>query len=160
VTSNRLLLKDVIGSFAPGQGLRAALLLTYSFDGKWLEEGFVPDLFERPVATALILRDGNVILSEAPTLRYHRANAGFSRRVFHSKLALFVAEDSALVVVGSANLTRGGFERNLELANAFQVTQKGGPLPLFEGILRYIEGPLSKEVRDCSNGSPRYCCGT
>lgn len=146
MASERLLIRDAIGSFAPGQGLRAVLLLTYSFDGKWIEEGFVPDLFDRPVANALVIRDAHRIVSEAPTVRYHRANAGFSTRVFHPKLGLFVAEDRALAVIGSANLTRGGLERNLELASAFEVSRSGGPRPLFEGILRYITGPLMGEV--------------
>ena len=83
MASDRLLLRDVIGGFAPGQGLRAALLLTYSFDGRWLEEGLVPDLFDRPVTTAIVLRDGNNVVAEAPSVRYHRANAAFSTRVFH-----------------------------------------------------------------------------
>ena len=73
--SERLLVRDVIGSFAPGQGLRAGLFLTYCFDGKWIEEAFIPDLFDRPVATALVVRDANRIVTEAPTVRYHRANA-------------------------------------------------------------------------------------
>src|SRR5208282_306456 len=130
MAGEHLLIRDAIGSFAPGQGLRAALLLTYSFDGKWIEEGFVPDLFDRPVATALLIRDANRIVTEAPTVRYHRANAGFSTRVFHPKLGLFVAEDRALAIVGSANLTRGGLERNLELGSAFEVSREGGPRPL------------------------------
>jgi hypothetical protein len=146
MASERLLVRDVIGSFAPGQGLRAALFLTYSFDGKWIEEGFVPDLFDRPVSNALVLRDAHRIVTEAPTVRYHRANAGFSTRVFHPKLGLFVAEDRALAIVGSANLTRGGLERNLELGSAFEVSRAGGPRLLFEGILRYIAGPLMSEV--------------
>src|SRR5262245_21103159 len=102
--SERLLVRDVIGSFAPGQGLRAAMLLTYCFDGKWIEEAFIPDLFDRPITTALVVRDANRIVTEAPTVRYHRTNAGFSTRVFHPKLSLFVAEDRALAIVGSANL--------------------------------------------------------
>jgi hypothetical protein len=146
MASERLLLRDAIGSFAPGQGLRAALLLTYSFDGKWIEEGFVPDLFDRPVVNALVIRDAHRIVTEAPTVRYHRTNAGFSTRVFHPKLGLFVAEDRALAIIGSANLTRGGLERNLELGSAFEVSRAGGPRLLFDDILRYIAGPLMNEV--------------
>lgn len=142
----RFFFREAIGSFAPGQNLRAALLLTYSFDGKWLEEGFVPDLFDRSVATALVIRDANRILKEAPTVRYHRANAGFSKRVFHPKLGLFVAEDRALALIGSANLTRGGLERNLELGSAFEISPEGGPHALFDGILSYIGGPLLNEL--------------
>ncbi len=106
----------------------------------------MPDLFDRAVANALVIRDAQRIVTEAPTVRYHRANAGFSTRVFHPKLGLFVAEDRALAVVGSANLTRGGLERNLELGSTFEVSRAGGPRLLFEGILRYIEGPLASEV--------------
>lgn len=146
MAGERLLVRDAIGSFAPGQGLRAALLLTYSFDGNWIEEGFIPDLFDRPVANALLIRDANRIVTEAPTVRYHRANAGFSTRVFHPKLALFVAEDRALAIIGSANLTRGGLERNLELGSVFEISREGGPRPLFEGILSYISGPLMYEL--------------
>ncbi|WP_024512028.1 phospholipase D family protein [Bradyrhizobium sp. ARR65] len=147
----RVLVRDAIGSFAPGQALRAALLLTYSFDGKWLEEAFVPDLFERPIAAALVIRDANRIITEAPTVRYHRVNAAFSTRVFHPKLSLLVAEDRALAIIGSANLTRGGLERNLELGSVFEISREGGPRQLFEGILSYIEGPLAKELK--SGGS-------
>lgn len=142
----RLFFREAIGGFAPGQSLRAALLLTYSFDGKWIEEGLVPDLFDRSVATALVIRDANRIVKEAPTVRYHRANAGFSTRVFHPKLGLFVAEDRALALIGSANLTRGGLERNLELGSAFEITPEGGPRALFDGILSYIGGPLLNEL--------------
>jgi hypothetical protein len=153
MAGEHLLIRDAIGSFAPGQGLRAALLLTYSFDGKWIEEGFVPDLFDRPVATALLIRDANRIVTEAPTVRYHRANARFSTRVFHPKLGLFVAEDRALAIVGSANLTRGGLERNLELGSVFEVSREGGPRPLFEGILSYIAGPLMNELEPRGSGA-------
>jgi hypothetical protein len=146
MATERLLLRDVIGGFAPGQDLRAVLLLTYSFDGKWLEEGFVPDLFDRRVTTALVLRDRNVVVAEAPSVRYYQANASFSRRVFHPKLGLFVAEDRALAVIGSANLTRGGLERNLELASTYEVTARGGPRSLFQSLFNYVGGPLAQEV--------------
>jgi hypothetical protein len=122
------------------------MLLTYCFDGKWIEEAFIPDLFDRPITTALVVRDANRIVAEAPTVRYHRTNAGFSTRVFHPKLSLFVAEDRALAIVGSANLTRGGLERNLELGSTFEVSRAGGPRGLFNEIQDYIEGPLMKEV--------------
>lgn len=146
MAGERLLLRDAIGGFAPGQGLRAALLLTFSFDGTWIEEGLVPDLFDRQVGACLVIRDGNALIREAPSVRYHRANAQFSTRVFHSKLVLLVASDRALAVVGSANLTRGGLERNLELASVYEVSPGGGPLTFFENLHAYVSGPLAQEV--------------
>ena len=147
---DRLLVRDAIGGFAPGQGLRAALLLTFSFDGTWLEEGLVPDLFDRQVNASLVIRDGNAVIHDSPSVRYHRANAQYSSRVFHSKLVLLVADDRALAVVGSANLTRGGLERNLELASVHEVSPEGGPRSLFEKIHAYLSGPLSREVSGTS----------
>lgn len=146
MAGERLLLRDAIGGFAPGQGLRASLLLTFSFDGTWLEEGLVPDLFDREVSASLVIRDGNALIHESPSVRYHRANAQYSTRVFHSKLVLLVADDRALAVVGSANLTRGGLERNLELATVYEVSPEGGPRALFEKIHAYMSGPLAQEV--------------
>jgi hypothetical protein len=146
MAGERLLLRDAIGGFAPGQGFRAALLLTYSFDGRWIEEGLVPDLFDRQVDTALVIRDGNALIRESPSVRYHRANAQYSKRVFHPKLVLLVADDRALAIIGSANLTRGGLERNLELASAYEISPEGGPRTLFEKIQAYLSGPLLWEV--------------
>lgn len=145
MASNGLSFADALGAFAPGQPLRAALLLTYNFDGFWFEEAIAPELFERPVATALVLRDRQALVSEAPSVRYHRADAAFSQ-VFHAKLALFVAEDQARVIVGSANLTRGGFERNLELGSVFDLHPDGGCRAFFKTLLAYLGGPLRQEV--------------
>ena len=150
-----LLLQDAIGGFAPGQAFRAVLLLTYSFDGGWLEESFVPELFDRPVTTALVIRDRNAVVTEARTIRYHRVNAVYSNRVFHPKLGLFIAEDRALAVLGSANLTRGGLERNLELGSVFHVSPDGGPRRLFQSLLEYVAGPLAQEVNGPSESAIR-----
>ena len=142
----RFFFLDAIGAFAPGQPLRAALVLTYSFDGRWFEDVVVPDLFERPVATALLVRDRQALLAEAPSVRYHRTDAAFSTHVFHPKLALFVAEDRARVIIGSANMTRGGLEQNLELGSAFDISSEGGSRSVFKALLAYISGPLRRET--------------
>ena len=146
MASERLSFSDALGAFAPGQPLRAVLILTYSFDGHWFEDAVAPDLFERPVTTALILRDRRALVSEAPSVRYRKADAAFSSRVFHPKLALFVAEDRARAIVGSANMTRGGLERNLELGSAFDVHLETGCRSFFEALLAYISGPLRRET--------------
>jgi len=144
--NERLSLVDALGSFAPGQPLRAALVLTYCFDGRWFEEAVAPELFERPVATTLLLRDRNALISEAPSVRYHRADAAYSTRVFHPKLALFVAEDRARAIIGSANMTRGGFERNLELGSVFDLHPDGGSRSFFKALHAYMIGPLRRET--------------
>jgi hypothetical protein len=155
MSTERLLVRDAIGGFAPGQIFRAVLLLTYGFDGPWLEESLIPDLFDRPVASALVIRDRNAIVHEAHNVRYHRANAIYSNRTFHSKLALLVAEDRALAVIGSANLTRGGLERNLELGSVFEVSPTGGPRRMFRSFLDYVAGPLMREVAGAPESAVR-----
>jgi len=105
MAAEKLSLVDSLGSFAPGQPLRAVLVLTYCFDGRWFEEAVAPEVFERPVATALLIRDRNALISELPSVRFRRADAAFSTRVFHPKLALFVAEDCARVFLGSVKWT-------------------------------------------------------
>ena len=146
MASERFSFLDAMGAFAPGQPLQGVLLLTYSFDGQWFEDMVAPDLFERPVATALLLRDRRALLSESPSVRYHRADAAFSTRVFHPKLALFVGEDRARAIIGRANMTRGGLERNLELGSAFDISPEGGCRSLFKALLAYISGPLRRET--------------
>lgn len=146
MAAEKLSLVDSLGSFAPGQPLRAVLVLTYCFDGRWFEEAVAPEVFERPVATALLIRDRNALISELPSVRFRRADAAFSTRVFHPKLALFVAEDRARVFLGSANLTRGGYERNLELGSVYDIDAGGGFRSLFSDLHAYIDGPLGREV--------------
>jgi len=140
---DRISLRDEVGGFAHGAPLRAALLLTYCFDGAYLEEAIVPELFSRTVNTALVIRDRHAVQKEALTVRYNRSDAQFSQRVFHPKLILLVAESRALAIIGSANLTRGGIERNMELAIRFELSlDDGTPRRLFESIAKYLAGPL------------------
>ncbi len=108
MAAEKLSFNDAVGAFAPGQTLQAVLILTYNFDGRWFEEAVAPDVFERAVTTMLLLRDRQAVITEAPSVRYHRANAAFSTRIFHPKLMLLVAEDRARAIIGSANMTRGG----------------------------------------------------
>ncbi|MGH7712565.1 MAG: hypothetical protein ACREOG_14840, partial [Gemmatimonadaceae bacterium] len=145
--SERLPVRDALFSFVAQEPLRAALFLTYSFDGRWFEEALVPGLCERPIATMLVVRDRNAIVSEAPSVRYRKANACTSA-VFHPKLALLISENSARAVISSANLTRGGFERQRELGRVFDLAPNLlGDRHVFEMLLDYLQNGLAREVR-------------
>ncbi len=144
--AERLNFRDALGAFAPGEPLRGVLLLTYTFDGRWFEEVIAPELFDRAVDHCLLIRDGRAVRSEPRSVRCVRANAGYSTRIFHPKLLLAVTEHRAIVCIGSANLTRGGYEKNLELGNVFEVGPEGGPQQLFRDLLAYIGGPLRREL--------------
>lgn len=144
--AEKLSVRDAILSFAAREPLRAALFLTYSFDGRWFEEAIVPDLYERPIATMLVVRDRNAISSEAPSVRYHKANARSA--VFHPKLALLVADNQARAVISSANLTRGGFERQRELGRVFDLgPSNNADHSLFETLAEYLQNGVATEVR-------------
>jgi hypothetical protein len=145
--SERLPMRDALLSFAAREPLRAALFLTYSFDGRWFDEAIIPDLCERPIGTMLVIRDRNAVITEASTVRYRRANAARSA-VFHPKLALLVGEESARAVIGSANLTRAGFERQRELGRVFDLALSSlADRSLFASLLEYLQSGLSTEVQ-------------
>lgn len=145
--AERLPVRDALISFAAGEPLRAALFLTYAFDGRWFEEALVPGLCERSIATMLVVRDRNAITSEAPSVRYRKANACASA-VFHPKLALLVSEDRARAVIGSANLTRGGFERQRELGRVFDLSRANlTDQGVFRSLVAYLDSGVATEVR-------------
>lgn len=144
--TDRLSVRDALLSFAPGEQVRGALFLTYSFDGRWFEEALVPDLCERPIATMLVVRDRNAVGAEARSVRYHRADACRSP-VFHPKLCLLVGETRARAVVSSANLTRGGFERQSELGRVFDLAAEASPdAGIFVSLLEYLRVGLATEL--------------
>jgi hypothetical protein len=95
----------------------------------------------------LVVRDRNAIASEAPSVRYRKANA-CSSAVFHPKLALLVAGDKARAVISSANLTRGGFERQQELGRVFDIgPSEAADHSLFASLVEYLEHGVASEVR-------------
>ena len=143
----RLNFRDALGAFAPGEALRGVLPLTYSLDGNWFEQVIAPELFDRVVTHCLLVSDERAVRSQVPSFRPVRAYARYSTNVFHPKLLLAVTETRALACIGSANLTRGGYEKNLELGNAFILGPEGGPSQqLFRDLLAYIGEPLSREL--------------
>lgn len=145
--AEKLPVRDALLSFAAREPLRAALFLTYSFDGRWFEEAIIPDLCDRPIETMLVIRDRNAITSEAPSVRYRKINACASA-VFHPKLALLVSDDSARAVISSANLSRGGFERQRELGRVFDLGPTvGTDYSLFESLAGYLQDGVATEVR-------------
>src|SRR5208283_1929116 len=137
-------LADAISCFAPGRPLRAALFLTFGFDGAYFERIVAPDLFEREVHNCLVVRDRQAVCSEAPSCRYEKANACFSTKVFHPKLTLLVTEHRARAIVGSANLTRGGLEFNRELGCIFDLDGNGGSMHVFRSITEYLGEMVEK----------------
>jgi hypothetical protein len=148
-------IKTEIENFAPHESIRYALLLTYNFHGECLEDkekGLLESLWRRDCESVLILRDGNAkaVLSEKRSLRYTVVNAAFSKRIFHSKLIFLLSDSEALAIIGSANLSPGGLEKNLELACAYHLSAMRGPQKFFLSIRDYFRDYLRKEFRGSS----------
>ena len=142
-------LRTAIESFAPGDDVRHALLLTYNFDGGFLEDadrGLLEVLWRRNCENVLVVRDGGAVIAEKRSHRYSVINAAHSTRTFHPKLVLLVAPTELLASVGSANLTRGGLESNLELVGTYRLTRTKGPLEFFGTLRDYLDSHLRREL--------------
>lgn len=141
-----LALRDAILSFEQHKPLRAALFLSFTFDGRWFHDSILPDLCERPIETLLVVRDGNAITSELPSLRATRANAGRSR-LFHPKLVLLVSDERARAIISSSNLTRGGYERQREMGRVFDLMPgETEERSFFASLLQYLEEGVVTEL--------------
>lgn len=145
--SDPLSVRDALFSFAPGEELRGALFLTYSFDGRWFEQAVVPDLLERRIDKMLVVRDRNAVVSEAPSARYRKVNA-YRSAVFHPKLILLIGESKARAVIGSANLTRSAFEHRREFGRVYDLSPtEVQNVGLFVALLKYLTEGVSTELR-------------
>lgn len=147
-------LSETIGNFAAHSDIRHALLLTYNFDGPYLEDAehcLLETLWQRNCENVLVIRDGGkVILGEKRSHRYRVMNAAYSTRVFHSKLILLVAESEVMAMIGSANLTRGGLATNLEIGHVYHLSRSAGPRRFFELLVNYLDKDLRRELEKTS----------
>jgi hypothetical protein len=118
-------LRDVIESFSPFTDVEHALLLTYNFEGDYIEDqerGLLQLIWQRNCPNPLVIRDGKAILAEKRSHNYSVFNATYSRRTFHPKLLFLLSNSEALALIGSANLTHGGLAKNLELSCEYRLT--------------------------------------
>lgn len=112
-----------------------ALLLTFNFDASFFE-GRVLGRLRSLGARVGVLADARVWDPDPITL----GNAGRTYLIspvqalgaFHPKLVLLVGEDSALALVGSGNVSLGGWVLNAELWNQFEARDGGAPAVLFQ----------------------------
>lgn len=147
---------DAIGRLADREtGCLAAVFLTYTFDASFFEEEILASVLplqEDPVeAPRQFLEEGRRKLIETPViviadpgmlrggqrLPYELLRADPSR-VFHPKLALLIFPERARLVVGSGNLTPGGYGGNAELSVALSLHYESDA-PLLREVVGFIE---------------------
>jgi hypothetical protein len=141
-------LRSEIESFAEHEDVRHALMLTYNFDGPFIEDtdrGLLEVLWRRNCTNIVVVRDGKAVRAEKRSHRYRVVNAAYSTRTFHPKLLLLLSSSEVFAAVGSANLTRGGLETNLELVNTYRLSRYSGPRRFFASMCSYLRQVLQRE---------------
>ena len=108
----------------------AAVFCTYNFDPSFFEEQVLRAVLQINAdpeeAVLAFLEESRRALKETPvavlvdaSMRRPGRRLPYDQllvrqRTFHPKVALLVFDDHARLLIGSANLTRSGFEQNLE----------------------------------------------
>src|SRR5882724_10614337 len=111
-------LSDVLA----GQSWEKALFTTYSLSLTFFESMVLRALREIECREIWVIADAEGYRSSLMErgsygvgYEYHLVPIGLRNGVFHPKCCYLVGPDSDLLVVGSGNLTFGGFGRNLEV---------------------------------------------
>lgn len=151
---SKVIIQDLVREFQPNEDIRHALFLTYTFDGPYIEDserGLFELLWQRNCQNMIVIRDGSAVINEKQSHRYRVLNASYSTRVFHSKLMFFLTQSGVMALVGSANLTRGGLEKNLELISIYRLDHETGPVDFFISLKEYFSAHLRKELNPVSD---------
>lgn len=107
--------------------IRRAVFCTYNFDPAYFAEVIYPELRRQQCERVLVLMDAARYQTlKAPDILDSTGRIVLERfpasQLFHPKLAVLAGNGRARGVIGSANLTRAGFEENWELFSAFNDT--------------------------------------
>jgi hypothetical protein len=140
-----------------------AALTTYGFNGVFFEERLLRRRALARTRRILVLVDArewrNSLLQDAPlrwiNRRYLVVPIARSTGVFHAKVGLLLGDDQVRVMCSSANLTRPGYSRNLELMNAVStpLSEKAAPSAL--RLARSVFAFLQASVRLAEGGEAR-----
>lgn len=125
-----------------------ALFLTFSADTAFLERG-VLGLCQSMGARVTLIADAGIWRPDPLSMK----GAGSQYSVglvahsgaFHPKLVLLIANDRVLALIGSGNLTLGGWQHNSELWTVLRAEEGNAPQALF-ALVEWIEA-LTCRVR-------------
>jgi hypothetical protein len=133
-------------TFCRERGYPSAIALTYSFDPLFFERVVLPDLWHGGTGEVVVVADqGQVeeaIIRCAGQVQHlgrrYRLTHGRAAR-FHPKLIVRIGPQGALVLMGSGNLTHGGWGGNDELAILWKVdTRDTEAIPTLKTLLGRI----------------------
>jgi hypothetical protein len=150
--------RNIVENHFPSERIDHALFLTYGFDGVAFEDeeiGPLESIFQRECKNVIVIRDAKQVVKEKGTPRYSVYPASFTKRTYHPKLMVLLSSVGATVVIGSANLTKGGMRHNLELASEHRLGRGETIDPFFHQLLEYIQKCVSREIADHDVSSVR-----
>jgi hypothetical protein len=144
---------DELDAFSEGKEITHAVALSYGYEGDWTQQRLWKPLVERyGVAHPLVFADGGVV-DAGTVLGVHVVRMRRRMGLFHPKLILAIREGAALLITGSANLTRGGLGGNLELVTAVRFGAGAtAPAQVLRSAAAFIEAvaasvPLDRSTR-------------
>jgi hypothetical protein len=112
-----------------------ALLLTFNFEASFFE-GRVLGRLRALGARVAVLADARVWDPDPISLgnagRAYLLSPVLAAGAFHPKLVLLVGEDASLALIGSGNVSVGGWVLNAELWNQFEARDGRAPTVLFQ----------------------------
>lgn len=116
--------------FAREPGYDLTIAMTYSFDPLFFEKVVLHDLRSGQSGSVLVIGDPHEITTAISNAqlplehlgrRYMLSQAAHSKGAFHPKLILRLGNEDGQVLIGSGNLTRGGWGGNRELGTQWKI---------------------------------------
>ncbi len=146
--------------FAREPGYDFTIALTYSFDPLFFEKVVLHDLRTGQSGSVLVVGDPHEITTAISNAqlplehlgrRYMLSQATHSKGAFHPKITLRLGNEDGQVLVGSGNLTRGGWGGNRELGTQWKIgptqdDQGSWIIPLLVSIESWCSGDREREV--------------
>ena len=162
-------LSDTLKGLIDGRRVRAALFTTFQFEPAFFEEEIVPLLFERSFSNVptvkliqledalptlegvAVLYDHGGLRTTGPSARLDVRRAPVMRTTgfFHPKLSIILLEESLIVGVASANLTRAGWWENVEAAYLSELPLDQ-PHPLLDDLVELLPQLAAMDVSEGS----------
>lgn len=125
-----------------------ALFLTFNADTAFLERG-VLGLCQSMGARVTLVADAGMWRPDPLAMRgagsQYRVGLASHSAAFHPKLVLLIGSDRVLALIGSGNLTMGGWQHNSELWTVLRADEGNAPQTLF-ALVEWI-GSLTRRVR-------------
>ncbi|WP_152915959.1 hypothetical protein [Arthrobacter sp. RIT-PI-e] len=131
-----------------------ALFLTFNADVGFLERGIL-GLCQSMGARVTLIADAGMWQPDPLTMKgagtQYRVGLASHSGAFHPKLALLIGSDRVLALIGSGNLTMGGWQHNSELWNVLRAEEGHAPHALVD-LAAWLKS-LSRSVRLGSDNS-------